>query len=304
MKKRILLPLLGVLMAALLAGCFCSHDSWAEAGCDTPRTCENCGKTEGEPAGHDWQEACCGNPMTCARCGLTEGEPGDHSWQEAACETPKLCTICRATQGKPAGHHWTPATTEQPQTCTVCGKETGERIVTDPRFTTAANEPIFGIWEGELVVPVTELGIGLTMEGMTVRMAYRVIFNNDGTMLMTRVPVEEEEILRAMAAQEAEQVYRLFEWDGYSRGEADAAIRKTYDMTMEEYVRMQMGDVDVTALFPGQAEQYVYYLEGQILHHAADWSRQMRRSACTLDRNILNLSLDGAEAAPFTRVEE
>ena len=60
--------------------------------------------------------------------------------------------------------------------------------VTDPRFTTAANEPLFGIWEGELIVPVTELGIGLTMEGMTARMAYRVIFNTVPTMVLPSCP--------------------------------------------------------------------------------------------------------------------
>lgn len=291
-------------MAVLMAGCFCSHESWAEAGCDSPRTCENCGKTEGEPAGHDWQDAACGNPMTCRRCGLTEGAPGEHLWQEATCESPRRCQLCGLTEGERIGHHWMPATTEKAQTCDQCGQETGERIVTDPRFTTAANEALFGIWEGRLAIPVNRLNIGLNVEGPTARMDCQVIFNNDGTMLVTMIPVDQEEILQVMAAREAEEVYRLFEWDGYSRGEADAAIRKTYDMTMEEYVRMQMGDVDVMGLFEGRVEQYVYYLEAGNLNYAADWSRQMASCTCTADGSSLTLSLFGAEPAPFTRVEE
>lgn len=29
---------------------FCKHESWREATCDAPRTCEQCGKTEGDPS--------------------------------------------------------------------------------------------------------------------------------------------------------------------------------------------------------------------------------------------------------------
>ena len=48
--KRILAVILVLAMAVSLAGC-CSH-SWVEATCTSPRTCNLCGDTEGEPAGH------------------------------------------------------------------------------------------------------------------------------------------------------------------------------------------------------------------------------------------------------------
>lgn len=62
---------------------FCTHKLWANATCTSPRTCKNCGKTEGEPLGHEWEEATCTVPKTCQRCGKTEGEPLGHqlgSW--------------------------------------------------------------------------------------------------------------------------------------------------------------------------------------------------------------------------------
>lgn len=62
---------------------FCTHELWANATCTSPRTCKSCGKTEGEPLGHEWEEATCTTPETCQRCGKTEGKPLGHqpgSW--------------------------------------------------------------------------------------------------------------------------------------------------------------------------------------------------------------------------------
>lgn len=62
---------------------FCTHKLWANATCTSPRTCKSCGKTEGEPLGHEREEATCTVPKTCQRCGKTEGEPLGHqpgSW--------------------------------------------------------------------------------------------------------------------------------------------------------------------------------------------------------------------------------
>ena len=62
---------------------FCSHKLWANATCTNPRICKSCGKTEGEPLGHEWEEATCTTPKTCQRCGETKGKPLGHqpgSW--------------------------------------------------------------------------------------------------------------------------------------------------------------------------------------------------------------------------------
>ena len=69
-------------LPAIFPQLFCSHDSWKDATCTEPRTCESCGKTDGEPLGHDWSDATCTEPKTCARCGVTEGEPLGHKLED------------------------------------------------------------------------------------------------------------------------------------------------------------------------------------------------------------------------------
>jgi len=77
---------------------------WQDADCDTPKTCETCGATEGEALGHEWQDADCDTPKTCETCGATEGEALGHEWNDATCETPKTCGTCGATEGDVAEH--------------------------------------------------------------------------------------------------------------------------------------------------------------------------------------------------------
>lgn len=53
---------------------------------------------------HEWNEATCLEPKTCSECGETEGDVSDHLWEEATCLEPKKCTICETTEGEPIGH--------------------------------------------------------------------------------------------------------------------------------------------------------------------------------------------------------
>jgi len=83
-------------MIGVLAVCFmltgCGHEHiWSEATCTEPKTCNECGKTEGEASGHTWVEATCAEPKHCSVCGETEGEPLAHTWVEATCAEPKHC---------------------------------------------------------------------------------------------------------------------------------------------------------------------------------------------------------------------
>lgn len=89
---------------------------------------------------HVWQEATCTEPRTCTECGATEGEPLGHTWQEATCVTRKLCTRCGETVGKPLGNGHTVKewkVTQKPTcakeglkrgVCTRCG-ETVEEVL-------------------------------------------------------------------------------------------------------------------------------------------------------------------------------
>lgn len=81
MKKKTIALLLTLAVLCSLTACGHEH-TWVEADCEHPRTCPECGETEGEPLGHDWTEADCTHPKTCTRCGKTDGEalghlPGD-----------------------------------------------------------------------------------------------------------------------------------------------------------------------------------------------------------------------------------
>ena len=102
--------------------------TWADAGCDTPKTCTVCGITEGSPKGHSWQPATCTAPETCSVCGATQGSPLAHSWTAATCTKPKTCSVCGATQGSPLAHSWVAATCTKPKKCSVCGKIEGNSL--------------------------------------------------------------------------------------------------------------------------------------------------------------------------------
>lgn len=62
--------------------------TWSDATCTEPKTCTQCGSTEGLPLGHDWIAATCTSPKYCLRCNTTEGEALGHSYNG------KECTRC------------------------------------------------------------------------------------------------------------------------------------------------------------------------------------------------------------------
>lgn len=77
---------------------------------------------------HTWKDADCTAPKTCTECGKTEGELGPHVWVEATCEQAKHCELCGETEGQPLTHNWTEATYDAPRTCSLCGKTEGEPL--------------------------------------------------------------------------------------------------------------------------------------------------------------------------------
>lgn len=116
MKKAISLLLSGVLLCLCLSGCGCRHE-WQDASCTEPKTCTQCGKTDGESLGHtviEWtvtKESSCTEHGTeagrCTVCGAqTERETelkahtlGDWFVLEEPTETKNgvrviQCTVC------------------------------------------------------------------------------------------------------------------------------------------------------------------------------------------------------------------
>ena len=126
MKKIISIVITAGLI--LLAGCGHEHQ-WTEATCTEPRTCTECGATEGEPYGHKWVEATCSEAKHCSVCGEKEGETLAHTWEEATCTKAKTCKVCGYVDGEPLGHDWTEATHEAPKTCKRCGETEGDVLL-------------------------------------------------------------------------------------------------------------------------------------------------------------------------------
>ncbi len=117
--------MLGILLAFILLGLTgCGHKhTWIDDTCTAPKTCSECGATEGEAKGHDWVEATCTEPKKCSACGETEGAPKGHVWSEATCSEAKTCTVCGQTEGEPLGH------TKQFGKCDRCGELQGKDVI-------------------------------------------------------------------------------------------------------------------------------------------------------------------------------
>ena len=124
MKKTITVIFLTVLLLLFLTGCGHEH-VWNEATCTEPRTCAECGETEGEALGHIWSDATCTKPQTCERCGITQGSVIAHSWEPATCTEQERCSVCGTTRGKALGHDVPNLSCEEGGICTRCGVEVG-----------------------------------------------------------------------------------------------------------------------------------------------------------------------------------
>ena len=132
-----------------------AHD-WADADCETPKTCNVCRKTDGEENGHDFTEQIkdsehrvpgtgtnCQNPYKyyydCTRCAEISGtdtwtgDPGNHDmsdeWTSKDGKHYHECTVTGCTHiADEANCSGAEATCTTAQTCTVCNTEMAEKL--------------------------------------------------------------------------------------------------------------------------------------------------------------------------------
>ena len=111
MRRAVIIMLLLSLTIVL---CGCGHEhTWKDATCTEPRTCSECGATEGEALGHEWKDATCTKPKSCSRCGETQGSALGHV-------EGKWKTVNEATLSKNG---------KEEQLCSVCGEVIDSHII-------------------------------------------------------------------------------------------------------------------------------------------------------------------------------
>ena len=310
MKKRILSLLVLILCMSLLTGCMCKHEVWNDADCVTPKTCAECGETEGEALGHVWLAANCVSPKTCEVCGTTDGAAKGHSWVEATCEVPKTCAACNLTEGDPLGHNWEEATTETPKTCTVCSVTEGERIITDPRFTTAATKDIQGLWACEFTMTGEEMGLD---SGIIDEVTLRVLIDlcNDGTMVFSVGIPDEEAFMNQLIDAYTEVLYAEFAAYDMDRAAADEAMKQTYGMGVREYMESTLGSFSfndlLASIYAEMGLGGIYFIQDGILYTGTSWTSAVIEEPYTLTGDTLiidSLSETLGHDTILTRVTE
>ena len=307
MKKLICLAL-ALMLVMTLTACGCKHETWNEANCTTPKTCAECGETEGAPLGHSWLAATCETPKTCEVCGETDGEALGHSWTDATCEAPKTCEGCGLTEGEALGHTWMDATTEAPKTCETCGLTEGERIITDPRFTTEATKALYGTW----VCRIDMDGKLMQLEDFdgTLPVNLVMMLTNDGHLNMTLEVADNDAFYQAMKDYMIDLLYAELASAGLNKEAADAAMKSTYGMTTEEYADYALGQMDFNSLFSTLNYKLVYYVENNQLYTGTSWSGEMTSNGILAEGDSMTIVNMGAEMGYndgdliFTRVSE
>lgn len=307
--KKIMLLLVLMLCMAMLTGCFCKHETWNDATCLTPKTCAECGETEGEALGHVWLAATCETPKTCEQCGLTDGEAKGHAWQDATCETPKTCTNCSLTEGEALGHDWQDATTELPKTCATCALTEGERIITDERFTTAATAEIQGKWGLDLSMTAEDLGIPELAEPLIFVLTME--FGNDGTLKMYETVADEDAFWTVIIDIYIDAMYAEFAAQGLDQAAADQAMIDTYGMGVEEYLNSTVKDISINeimeSIMGSVTTQGVYYVENGKLYSGYSWESEMDEDEFSIDGDKLyidSISEAVGVEGPFYRISD
>lgn len=282
--KRIWLTCALVMVLVLpLSGCGCDHE-WLAATCSASKTCQLCGKTEGNPLSHTLQDATCTTPKTCTICNATEGNALGHTWKNATCSAPKTCTVCKITEGKPTEHMWQEATTEAPKTCSVCNKTEGSKLKTDSRFTTKSTKNLQGKWISD--VKISDEMMGIDNFG-SVDCRVTIEFGNTGNLSVNLVLKDKADFLKKLKTYTIDQTYASFKQEGLTKEQADQAMIDTYGLNVNDYVEASLKDYDPDEIFNAFNQQQVYYVDGNTVYSALNWKAKFDGSEFKINNGQL-----------------
>ena len=187
-------------------------------------------------------------------------------WIDATCTTPRTCVECGEIEGAALGHIWIPRTTEIPETCTRCGETRGERIITDPRFTTASTIDFYGTWKGASSISGTLIADGLEA---VMPVEITMVLNNDSTMHIEIIGHDTESFLKSAETFLHNRLKE--EAAGLTQFTFAEYMAIVYEMTPDQYVEQQLQALDLTALTQGYILDGVYYIEGDQIYLGLGW---------------------------------
>ena len=107
-------------------GCGETLEDCSDAENDNDHSCDVCDKAD--VTGHSFNDATCDTPKTCSECGKTDGEPLSHSWVDPTCTENGYCSLCSAPGEAATGHSGGNATCATLAVCGSCGKEYGKYL--------------------------------------------------------------------------------------------------------------------------------------------------------------------------------
>lgn len=193
MKKNVTVITLLLLIIGMLSGCGHQH-VWKEATCTEPKTCTECGETEGSPLGHTWTAATCTAPKTCNVCGETEGIALAHTWIEATCTTPKTCSVCGETEGELTEHDL-----DSTGKCTVCSAQIGYALNSSNykqylniTFKTETIDSPYDLFDGQKLTVNVEPIKNVNFENVRINYVYTEYIS--GYYLFNGKPREDQEL--------------------------------------------------------------------------------------------------------------
>ena len=223
MKRKFLLISLILVCVMVLASCGCKHEVWNPADCVNPKTCAECGETEGAPLGHSWIVANCVDPKTCEVCAATDGEPLGHTWTDATYEAPKTCSVCAATEGDPLA------------------------------------PPFLGTWAVERYF--TSADMGITDFAHEFAVVYHYTFDTDGRLIVEVRQEDADQFMADFRAFFLDYVYFLMEQAyGMDRDALDAALALE-GSSMADLADASLADIDLDQLLDDSSGEGTYVIK-------------------------------------------
>lgn len=101
---KLIIGILSVLVIVLIAMLLWKDSGSEDPSIDQPVAENTTGSRQTEHV-HIWKDATCATPKTCDTCGVTMGDPLGHAWIPATFTAAQTCTVCGITEGNPIDYH-------------------------------------------------------------------------------------------------------------------------------------------------------------------------------------------------------